>query len=149
MRIVAPIPKKSRIRETPTLSTDADSRTDTNLKRLRDLNFKKREKKKKKKKMGDGCRASIAHAWSRRVDAWTRQPALFYLFFKDKLCNLSKIVLFLLSASVERFFVSRMRDFFGIGATIRISREMLCLPYAGFFLCSFKTLFQQFEKIDC
>ena len=28
--------KKSRIRETPTLSTDADSRTDTNLKRLRD-----------------------------------------------------------------------------------------------------------------
>ena len=28
---------KSRIRETPTLSTDADSRTDTNLKRLRDL----------------------------------------------------------------------------------------------------------------
>ena len=29
--------KKSRIRETPTLSTDAESRTDTNLKRLRDL----------------------------------------------------------------------------------------------------------------
>ena len=29
--------KKSRIRGTPTLSTDADSRTDTNLKRLRDL----------------------------------------------------------------------------------------------------------------
>ena len=29
--------KKSRIRETPTLSTNADSRTDTNLKRLRDL----------------------------------------------------------------------------------------------------------------
>ena len=29
--------KKSRIRETPTLSTDADSRTDTNLKRLHDL----------------------------------------------------------------------------------------------------------------
>ena len=29
--------EKSRIRETPTLSTDADSRTDTNLKRLRDL----------------------------------------------------------------------------------------------------------------
>ena len=32
--------KKSRIRETPTLSTDADSRTDTNLKRLRDLSLK-------------------------------------------------------------------------------------------------------------
>ena len=29
--------KKSRIRETPTLSTDADIRTDTNLKRSRDL----------------------------------------------------------------------------------------------------------------
>ena len=29
--------KKSRIRETPTLSTDADSRTDTILERLRDL----------------------------------------------------------------------------------------------------------------
>ena len=29
--------QKSRIRETPTLSTDADSRTDTNLKRSRDL----------------------------------------------------------------------------------------------------------------
>ena len=33
--------KKSRIRETPTLSTDADRRTDTNLKRLRDLSKKK------------------------------------------------------------------------------------------------------------
>ena len=31
--------KKSRILETPTLSTDADSRTDTNLKRLRDYFF--------------------------------------------------------------------------------------------------------------
>ena len=35
--------EKSRIRETPTLSTDGDSRTDTNLKRLRD--FKKNSKK--------------------------------------------------------------------------------------------------------
>ena len=34
--------EKSRIRETPTLSTDADSRTDTNLKRLRDLSLKKK-----------------------------------------------------------------------------------------------------------
>ena len=32
--------KKSRIRETPTLSTDADSRTNTNWKRLRDLSKK-------------------------------------------------------------------------------------------------------------
>ena len=31
--------KKYRIRETPTLLTDADSRTDSNLKRLRDLSF--------------------------------------------------------------------------------------------------------------
>ena len=31
--------KKSRIRETPTLWTDAASRTDTNLKRLRDIFF--------------------------------------------------------------------------------------------------------------
>ena len=31
--------KKSRIRETPTLSTDADSRINTNLKRFRDLSF--------------------------------------------------------------------------------------------------------------
>ena len=36
--------KKSRIRETPTLSTDADSRTDTNLKRLRDLSLKQKKK---------------------------------------------------------------------------------------------------------
>ena len=45
--------KKSHIRETPTLSTDADRRTDTNLKRLRDLSKKKKmkeEKKLKKKK---------------------------------------------------------------------------------------------------
>ena len=33
--------EKSRIWETPTLSTDADSRTDTNLKRLLDLKKKK------------------------------------------------------------------------------------------------------------
>ena len=33
------------------------------------------------------------------------------LFFLDKSRNLSKIVSVLLSASVERFFVSRMRDF--------------------------------------
>ena len=33
-------------------------------------------------------------------------------FLKDKSCNLSKIVLVLQSASVERFDVSRMRDFY-------------------------------------
>ena len=37
-----PSQKKSRIRETPTLSTDAVSRTDTNFKRLRDLTLKKK-----------------------------------------------------------------------------------------------------------
>ena len=36
------ITEKSRIRETPTLSTDADNRTDTNLKRLHDLSLKKK-----------------------------------------------------------------------------------------------------------
>ena len=34
--------QKFRIRETPTLSTDADSRTDTNLKGKQDLSFKKK-----------------------------------------------------------------------------------------------------------
>ena len=34
--------KKSCIRETPNLSTDADSRTDTNMKRLCDLSIKKK-----------------------------------------------------------------------------------------------------------
>ena len=29
----------------------------------------------------------------------------------------------------------------GIGATIRIGREMLCLPYAGFFLSQFELCF--------
>ena len=42
--------KKSRIRETPTLSTAADNRTDTNLKRLHDLSLKKKKSKKKEKK---------------------------------------------------------------------------------------------------
>ena len=66
---------KSRIRETLTLLTDADSRTDTNLKRLRDLSF--------------------LICWKKIV-----QP----------LQNC-------------------------IGPTIRIGREILCLPYAGFFCC--------------
>ena len=30
-------------------------------------------------------------------------------------------------------FCAYYQDFFGIGATIRIGGEMLCLPYAGFF----------------
>ena len=39
--------KKSRIRETSNLSTDADRRTDTILERLRDLSQQKRRKKKR------------------------------------------------------------------------------------------------------
>ena len=38
-------PKKSRIRETSNLSTDADCRTDTILESLRNLSREKREKK--------------------------------------------------------------------------------------------------------
>ena len=45
---------------------------------------------------------------------------------------LTKSVLVLLLASIERFGVFRMRDFFGIGATIRIGRDIQCLPYAEF-----------------
>ena len=74
---------KSRIRETPTLSTDADSRTNTNLKRLRDLS---------KKNSPQICVTAI-------------------IFLKDKSRNLFKFESVLLSASVERVGASRMRDF--------------------------------------
>ena len=49
--------EKSRIRETPSLSTDADSRTDTNLKRKRDLTKKMGmfgDLFKTKKRVGEG-----------------------------------------------------------------------------------------------
>ena len=50
------------------------------------------------------------------MDAWTRQlPHFFSLFVLDKSRNLSKFVSGLLSASVERVGVSRMRDFHRIG----------------------------------
>ena len=82
-----------------------------------------------------------AVAWSRCVDASTA-PIFFLYFFLllDKSRNLSKFVSVLLSASIERVGVSRMWDFFLInhatfpklyGPTIRIGREILCLPYAG------------------
>ena len=66
-----------------------------------------------------GCRASIAPAWIRHVDArtrvcvdaWTRGRVNCPFFFLDKSHKLSKIVSVLQSASVERFDVSRMRDF--------------------------------------
>ena len=53
--------KKSRIRETKNLSTDADRRTDTILERLRDLS-----RKKKRKKMGRLTRPH-GHATAQRV----------------------------------------------------------------------------------
>ena len=76
-------------------------------------------------KTGGGCRASIAPACSRRVDAWTpvcvdpwtRQPPplfIYFNFFLEKSRKLSKIVLVLRSASVERFDVSRARDFWQV-----------------------------------
>ena len=34
---------------------------------------------------------------------------------------------------LANFALLTLTGFFGIGATIRINREMLCLPYAGFF----------------
>ena len=72
-----------------------------------------------------GCRASIAHVWSPKnrgmgaepplpthgAVAWTRQPPHIFFLFLDKSRNLSKIVSVLRYASVERFDVSRMRDF--------------------------------------
>ena len=70
----------------------------------------------------------------------------------------SKIVLVLLSTSVKRVGVSRMRDFFStvlvwssgrentlknlqncIGPTISIGRESWCLPYAGFLMYKIQT----------
>ena len=35
--------------------------------------------------------------------------------------------------TAAHFFLGGGNFAFGIGATIRIGREMLCLPYAGFF----------------
>ena len=46
------------------------------------------------------------------VDAWTRQQPIFFFFFLDKSRKLSKIVSVLQFASVVRFNVSRMRDFY-------------------------------------
>ena len=42
---------------------------------------------------------------------WRPKVTTTFFFFLNKSRNLSKIVSVLLSASVERFFVSRMRDF--------------------------------------
>jgi hypothetical protein len=45
------------------------------------------------------------------------------------------------------FFADFALVFYGIGATIRIGQEMLCLPYADFFLLLFKLNFYQEQKI--
>ena len=50
------IKKKSRIRETPTLLTDADSRTDTILERLRDLPIRTEKRTWSTRKCGLGPR---------------------------------------------------------------------------------------------
>ena len=57
-----------------------------------------------------------------------------------------KILLVLLSISVERFSVSRMRDKKNclkknIGAIIRIGQEIQSLLYTGFFLYVFVSLY--------
>jgi hypothetical protein len=36
--------------------------------------------------------------------------------------------------ALQNMVETTLPPFYGIGATIRIGREMLCLPYAGFFL---------------
>ena len=57
---------------------------------------------------------------------------IFYFnFFKYKSRNLSKIVSVLLSASVERFFVSRMRDFwFGSGLKLPRKKKFFFADFA-------------------
>ena len=49
-----------------------------------------------------------------------------FFLIKGKVCFLANFAL--------------LAGFFCIGATIRIGRQMLCLPYAGFFLCLVVTL---------
>ena len=66
-------------------------------------------------KTGGGCRGpSPTRVAVARTRGRVNRPIFFNFFlnFLDKSRNLSKIVSVLLSASVERFFVSRVRDFF-------------------------------------
>ena len=69
-------------------------------------------------------------AWTRvRMYAWTRQPPHFFsLFFLDKSRKLSKIVLVLQSASVERFDVSSMRDFYILNPETNQSTILISSP---------------------
>ena len=80
-----------------------------------------------------GHASILLHAWSPKNGGWVQSihcpcvepsrgrmdtsiaPYFFLLFFLDKSRKLSKIVSVLRSASVERFDVSRMRDFHRIG----------------------------------
>ena len=71
----------------------------------------------------------------------------FFPFFKnfgfwvllvhpETMLPLAYFEMFLRFGVLQDFFrFSKKSGFHGIGATIRIGREMLCLPYAGFFLC--------------
>ena len=74
----------------------------------------------------------------------------FLFFFKDKSCNLSKIVSVLRSASVERFFVSRMRDFFLMASLRLIASYLSCNVYMWLTNCFdflFKIPYQNITNI--
>ena len=86
--------KKSRIRETPTLSTNADRRTDTNLKRLRDSSkkikkFKKmtgcviflKKNKKKKRKITQPLQICIGPSIRIGRESWCLPYAGFFSFY--------------------------------------------------------------------
>ena len=52
----------------------------------------------------------------------------------------------------NKFFGVLGPPYSGIGATIRIGREMLCLPYAGFFgmvLTQWHSEFQKVKSVEC
>ena len=70
--------------------------------------------------------------------AWMRQSHHFFSFFLDKSRNLSKFVSVLLSASVERFNVSRMRDFFNRARLHKVENLIatsIPVPLKGTKLC--------------
>ena len=73
-RIPSPAKKKSRILETPTLSTDRDSRTDTILERLRDLSLK--EKKEEEKNYPPSSHPSLAKGLLEWWAIWNTSPFL-------------------------------------------------------------------------
>ena len=60
------------------------------------------------------------------------------LFNKDREVMFSDAIIEPVKSLRKKVFFSAnfalLAGFFGIGATIRINQEMLCVPYAGFFL---------------